>query len=197
MDTDSSCQDILKILPSVVIGGVENAQLKEVLEHVGRCERCFSTLEEECWLLQMASAHIPSWELALFAQGVPSESLPREVVVDHLAICPSCREEVSFAMLDRLPDIQAKRQERFRDRAGRIWKVVSAAAAACLIFVALSFLWIRQTTQLEPQVVVGNPPISEIGPAIPETSSDNQQQPAAAPLFASGFESGEPAGWSQ
>jgi len=193
-----SCQEFFELLPIVAVGEVDSKELDHVLDHVGQCELCLSRLEEERWLAEMASAHIPSWELAGFAQGLAPEDLSREVILEHLAVCQSCREEVSFAMMDRISEFEAFQQKKgLRESRGQAWKVVSAAAAAVLLIVALTYLSFRPSEQLGSQVLVSKAPSSATGQAALESGPNQQHQPASVPLFSSGFESGDPAGWTQ
>lgn len=104
-----SCHEVVERLPWLRNGSIEGQEQEGILDHLQGCESCLAEWEELLCDWQVMSQHIPSLDLAEYAQGLPASGVNRERLEAHLAVCPSCSQELSWAMADQVIDFEAAR----------------------------------------------------------------------------------------
>jgi predicted anti-sigma-YlaC factor YlaD len=186
-----SCQNAAELLPWLINGTLEKDEEETLLGHLSTCEACRIELEETAAAAQLFSWHIPSLTLAEYAQGLPSSGPDRQRLERHLALCPSCRQELEWATPDRVIDFETARAARVvspgierRPRLSK-WRHVALAAGIAAALATGGLIW----TVLET-----------FSP--PATTSRMEQQASkqvteATILFVDGFESGSIGTWSE
>lgn len=109
---DGTCEKVRELLPWLLNGSLEETERREALEHLADCPHCSAELDATRYMFEVFSQHIPSFDLAAYTMGAEVQTLSREAVEQHLALCARCREEADRAMTDGVVDFENERKAR-------------------------------------------------------------------------------------
>lgn len=197
-----SCQDAAELLPWLLNGSLEAGEWQDLVAHLAECESCRRELEETEAAWGVFTQHIPSLDLAEYAQGMASDGMDRERIERHLASCPSCRRELELATPEEVVDLETAREERrlverlrgterATEKPVRSWRRLAAAASFVATLSSGALVWsVVQSTSLAP-----NPADSTASMPLAEGVAQ-QTASESTGIFVEGFESGTLTAWS-
>ena len=174
-----------------------------MLEHLESCADCRRELRQTSEAWNLMTQHVPSLALAEYAHGLPVSDFDRGRVEEHLAVCPSCRQEVELMTSDNVVDFQPRRERHTSTpqrtptpqrasglRVSALRRLAIAASLATLL-VSSGFLW---SVARSPSAVP-----AEGEALVPPAMYEAQHQAAEADLtgiLVDSFESGGFGGWT-
>lgn len=191
------CQHVTEILPWLMNGSLDAAELEAARAHLAGCEQCRRELQETAFAGAVFQQHAPEEALVDYAFNRPSPDYDREMIERHLAECEQCAAELemleeSRRLLDAEDNVIAfKPKSRAKAniseaalmrRPARLW-AYGAIAASVIGFVALTGWWWnwRQARDLNERQIAMSRRVAGL-------EAENQQLRQAQPQSASQLE---------
>ncbi len=192
---DPACRHVPELLPWMLNGTLSEDEEQFVQAHLAECESCCRELQETVEVWQTATTHIPSLALAEYAQGLEPQGIDRVAIEEHLAICPSCSQELDMALPVAVPtgviDFTTEREKREAAKA-QPWRSYAVAASLTAVLATGTLMW--SLTGLSSSTVQS----METMASQPTTQAPQETAPpetSAGLLFADGFE--DMSGWTR
>ena len=193
----TGCRAVVERLPWLLNGSLETSEDEAVRSHLATCEECGRELEATIETWDLVATHVPSLDLARYAQGLPVDGdVAIESIERHLASCPSCRREVEHARPEGLVDFGAEKARR-RGGGGRVGSPGRKAARRWLPLAAVLALalgtalrWHLHQGSFSPPDL-GRSAVGAASGSIPEAPMlSSGIVPDPARIFSESFESG-------
>lgn len=159
-----TCERAAELIPWFLNETLDEAERREVLEHVGACAACRRALDEARFAASAADAHLSSAALVALAFGEPAPGLDPALVEEHLAACPRCAADLELARTSRaLADEEVALFSRRVAAAPEVrrtggWRAAAIAAGLAAVVCASGWLLTQQQVgRLEAPVVATGP----------------------------------------
>jgi anti-sigma factor RsiW len=94
------CETSTTLLPWLLNGSLDPAELEELGRHVAACDRCREELARTRLAFDLYGSHPAAAELAEYVAG-ELPAVAAATVADHLGLCAECRDEVELLTASR------------------------------------------------------------------------------------------------
>jgi len=175
----NDCEHIAELLPWLLNGTLDEAEQRQVREHLAQCSQCQRGLDETALALAVYRQHAPAESLVDYAFDRPAPGIEPELLRRHVDLCRECAEQVEMARASRhwaeTQEANAVPPAAQEKRRWREWLWPKLALATCLAgAIALGAgLWMLWQSRNEQTRLIAQQ--QELRERVASLEAENQQ----------------------